>query len=94
VSKKFKIKIYRTSIFRLVLYGFVSWFPREEYRLKVYENRALTRIFGSMRDEIIGWRIKLHNDELYNLYSSPNIYNHNAEVKDEEMGRTCSTHEE
>jgi hypothetical protein len=39
----------------------------------VFENRVLRRIFGPMRDEVTGdWR-KLHNDELHNLYSSPNI---------------------
>jgi len=45
---------------------------REEQRLKVFENRVLTTIFGSTRDEIKGeWR-KLHNKELKDLYS-PNI---------------------
>jgi hypothetical protein len=39
---------------------------------KVFEKRVLSIIFGPMRDEIIGWR-KLHNEELHNLYSSPNI---------------------
>jgi hypothetical protein len=39
----------------------------------VFENRVLRRIFGPMRDEVTGdWR-KLHNEELHNLYSSPNI---------------------
>jgi hypothetical protein len=39
----------------------------------VYENRVLRRIFGSKRDEVkVDWR-KLHNEELHNLYSSPNI---------------------
>jgi hypothetical protein len=46
---------------------------REEYRLRVFENRVLRRIFGPKRDEATGeWR-KLHNEELHNLYSSPNI---------------------
>jgi hypothetical protein len=45
----------------------------EEYRMKVFENRVLRRIFGPKRDEMTGdWR-KLHNEELHNLYSSPNI---------------------
>jgi hypothetical protein len=46
---------------------------REEHRLRVFENRELRRIFGPKRDEVTGdWR-KLHNAELHNLYSSPNI---------------------
>jgi hypothetical protein len=46
---------------------------REEYRLWVFENRVLRRIFGLKSDEVIGgWR-KPHNEELPNLYSSPNI---------------------
>jgi hypothetical protein len=46
---------------------------REEHRLKVFQNRMLRRIFGLKRDEMIGgWR-KLHNEELHNEYSSPNI---------------------
>jgi hypothetical protein len=39
----------------------------------VFDNRVLRRIFGAKRDEVTGeWR-KLHNEELHNLYSSPNI---------------------
>jgi hypothetical protein len=46
---------------------------REEHRLRVFEDRVLRRIFGPKRDEVTGdWR-KLHNEELYNLYSSPGI---------------------
>jgi hypothetical protein len=44
---------------------------REEHRLRVFENRVL-RIFGPKREEDESWR-KVHNDELHNLYSSPNI---------------------
>jgi hypothetical protein len=44
----------------------------EEHRLRVFENRVLRRIFGPKREEDGSWR-KLHNDELHNLYSSPNI---------------------
>ena len=46
---------------------------REEHRLRVFENRVLRRIFGPKRDGVTeGWR-KLHNEELNDLYSSPNI---------------------
>jgi hypothetical protein len=45
---------------------------REEHRLRVSENRGLRRIFGPKREEDGSCR-KLHNDELHNLYSSPNI---------------------
>jgi hypothetical protein len=45
----------------------------EEHRLRVFENRVLRRIFGPKRNEVTGdWR-KLHNEELHNFYSSPNI---------------------
>jgi hypothetical protein len=45
---------------------------REEHRLRVFENRVLRKIFGPKREEDGSWR-KLHNDELHELYSSPNI---------------------
>jgi hypothetical protein len=59
----------------VVLYGCETWslILREEYRLTVFEDRVLRRIFGPKRDEVTeDWR-KLHNEELHNLYSWPNI---------------------
>jgi hypothetical protein len=50
---------------------------KEECRLRVFENKVLRRIFGIKRDEVTGeWR-RLHNEELYALYSSPNIIREN-----------------
>jgi hypothetical protein len=74
LSKIIKIRIYKTIILPLVLYGCETWSLtlREEHRLRVFENRVL-RIFGPKRDKVTGgWR-KLHNEELHNLYSSPSI---------------------
>jgi hypothetical protein len=46
---------------------------REEHRLRMFENRVLRGIFGPKRDGVTGeWR-RLHNEELNDLYSSPNI---------------------
>jgi hypothetical protein len=59
----------------MVLYGCETWSLtlRKKHRLRVFENRVLRRISGPKRDEIIGgWR-KLHNEEIQNLYSLPNI---------------------
>jgi hypothetical protein len=75
LSRNLKIKIYRTIILPVVLYGCEAWFEtlREDHRLRMFENRMLRRIFGPKRDEITGeWR-KMHSGELHNLYSSPDI---------------------
>ena len=75
LSKRLKIKIYRTIILPVVLYGCETWSLtlREERRLRVFENRVLKRIFGPKRDEVTWeWR-KLHNEEFSDLYSLPNI---------------------
>jgi hypothetical protein len=70
-----KNKIFRTIILYVVLYGCETWSLtlREELRLMVFENRMLRKIFGSKRDDVRReWR-KLHNEELNDLYCSPNI---------------------
>jgi hypothetical protein len=69
------MRIYKTIILPVVLYGCETW-PltiREEHKLMVFENRLLRRIFGLKRDEVTGgWR-KLHNEELHDLYFLPSI---------------------
>jgi len=75
LSKNLKMKIYRTIILPVVLYGCETWSLtlREECGLKLFENRVFRRIFRPKRDEVRGeWR-KLYNEELNVLYSSPNI---------------------
>jgi hypothetical protein len=82
----------RTIILPVVLYGCESWSLTlwEECRLRVFENKVLWRILGPKRDEVTGeWR-RLHNKELYALYSSLNII---RVIKSRrQMGRTCGTY--
>ena len=69
LSKNLKIKIYRTIILPVVLYGCETWslILREERKLRVFENMVLRRIFGPRRAEVTGeWR-RLHNEELNDL---------------------------
>ncbi|KAJ4425331.1 hypothetical protein ANN_28251 [Periplaneta americana] len=75
LSKNLKVRIYKTVILPVLLYGCETWTLtlREEHRLRVFENKVLRKIFGAKRDEVTGeWR-KLHNAELHALYSSPDI---------------------
>ena len=74
LSKNLKIKIYRTIILPVVLYGCENWSLtlREGRKLRVFENMVLRRIFGPRSDEVTGKWKKLHNEELNILYCSPN----------------------
>jgi hypothetical protein len=75
LSKNTEIRVYRTIILPVVLYGCETWSLTltQEQRLRVFENRVLRRIFGPKRDEATGEWGRLHNEELHDLYSSPNI---------------------
>jgi hypothetical protein len=80
LSRNVKVKIYKTIILPVVLYGCETWslMLREEHRL---------RMFGPKRDEVMGeWR-KLHIEEFHNLYSTPDII---RQVKS--MRMRCATH--
>ena len=58
LSKNLKFKIYKTIILPVVLYGCETWSftLREKYRLRVFENRILGRVFGPKRDVNGAWR--------------------------------------
>jgi hypothetical protein len=88
LSKNLKIRIFKTIILPVVLYGYETWplILREENRLRVFENRVLRRIFGLKRDEVTREGRQLHNEELLDLYSLPSII---RIIKP--MGGTCST---
>jgi len=75
LSRTLKIKIYRTIILPVVLYGRETWSLtlREKSRLWVFENRVFRRLFGPKRDEVTGERRKLHKEALRDLYTLPNI---------------------
>jgi hypothetical protein len=66
--KNLKIKIHKTVILPVVLYGCETWSLtlREEHRLRVFENRVLRKIFGPKEEEDGSWR-KLHNEELHRI---------------------------
>jgi hypothetical protein len=86
LCKNIKVKVFKTIILPLVLYGCETWCLalRESHRLRVFENKVLRRIFGPKRDHVtVEWR-KLHNEELHNLYPTPNIIR--------QVGRACGTH--
>ena len=91
LSKNLKIKIYRNIV--LLVYGCETWSLtlKEKCRLRMFENRALRRIFGPKRDEVTGKQRKLHNEELNDLYCSPNIF---RVIKSRRMSGACSTYGE
>jgi hypothetical protein len=74
LSKNLKMRIYKTIILPVILYGCETWsLTLKEHRLRVFENRVLRRIFGPKRDEVTGGWIKLYNNELRDLCSLPSI---------------------
>ena len=88
LSKNLKIKIHRTIIFPVVLYGCETWLLslREERKLRVFENMVWRRIFGPRRDEVTGeWR-RLHNEELLTQYCAGD------KIEKNEMGWACGTY--
>jgi hypothetical protein len=72
-----KIRIYETIIIStcMILYDCGTWSLalRKENRMGMFEDRVLRRIFGPKKDEVTEDWSKLHNEELYRLYFSPNI---------------------
>ena len=87
LSKNIKINIYRYIILPIVFYGCETWLLiLKEHQLRVFENRALRRIFGPKKDKATGeWR-KPHNRVFNDLYSSPKNYSY-VQIKKNEMGR-------
>jgi hypothetical protein len=73
LPKNLSIKIYRTIVLPIVLYGCETWSLtlREEHRLRIFQNRILRKMFELKRNEITrDWR-ELHNEDLHSLYSLP-----------------------
>jgi hypothetical protein len=75
LSKNIRIEIYRNLILPVGLYGCETWSvtSRKEQRLRVFENSLLRKILGSRKEEITVEEGRMHTEELYNLYCSPNI---------------------
>jgi hypothetical protein len=59
---------------------------REKHRLWVFKNRVMT--FGPKREEVTGQQRRLHDKDLYDLYSSPNTFG--DQINKNEMSKTCS----
>jgi len=75
LSKSIKIATYRTIILLVILYGCGSWslILMEKCRLRWFESDVMRGMFGSKRYDVTADWEKLHNEELYELYFSPNI---------------------
>jgi hypothetical protein len=71
-----KIKIYRNIILPVIWHECETWslILQVERRRRAFENSVLRRIFGPKRDKVIRERRKLHNEELNDLYRSPNLF--------------------
>jgi hypothetical protein len=91
ISKKLKIKIYRTVILTVVLYGCGIWSlaVREEHRLRVFENTVLRRIFGPQMEEDRGENCIMMN---FAACIVRLILLGRLNIKEDEVGGTCSTH--
>jgi hypothetical protein len=84
------VKIYKTIILPVVLYGCETWSLtlRKEHRLRVSENRVQRRMFVPKRDKVTGECRKLHNAEHHKLYSSTNII---RQIKARRIRWACGT---
>jgi len=69
------LKIYRTVILPVILYSCVSWSTTlaDEHKLRVFENKVLRKIYRPKRDKLSGDGRRLHNEELHELYDSPDV---------------------
>ena len=87
LPRNLKIKIYKTIILSVVLYGCKTWSLtlKEERRLRVFENRILKWIFEPKKDANEEWR-RLNNEEFHSLYCSPNIF---SVLKSRRLRRTA-----
>ena len=75
LSKNIKIKIYRTIILPVVLYGreALSLILRDKHMLTVFKYRMIWNIFKTKRHKVTGEWKRIRNKEIHALYSSPNI---------------------